>query len=57
MPQPVMMILFTRVSISEISGMFSFLTYMTAGTNDRLPFLLKKIPKAPPAHPEFEDSR
>jgi hypothetical protein len=25
-------------------------TYMTAGTNDLLPFLLRKIPSIPPAH-------
>lgn len=29
---------------------------MTAGTNDLLPFLLKKIPRAPPAHPEAKNS-
>ena len=27
-----------------------YMTYMMAGTKDRFPFLLKKIPSRPPAH-------
>jgi hypothetical protein len=46
-PQPVMMIL-SGVSMNAFKKLRS--TDMTAGTNDRLPFRLRKIPSIPPAH-------
>lgn len=48
-PQPVMMILRLQHDSMGVKQDRAS-TYITAGTNDLLPFLLRKIPSIPPAH-------